>query len=113
MDNLQRVEGMLRKVVECLCGGGLGPDHFDVEDGGILDDNEERLYMLVEIVPRPFETDDGLITPHKTTVEVAMEKDNGETLLITGEDTEWDLTYGNLYAVMYWSNCGVTGIHNG
>lgn len=106
MDNLQLVERLLGKVMECLCGNGLQPSHFDVEDGGILDDNEDRLYMLVEITPKPIETDDGLINPSKTVLQVAIDKEDGETLLITGEDTEWDLTYGNLYAAMYWNNCG-------
>lgn len=106
MDNLQLVERMLGKVMECLCGSGLGPDHFDVEDGGILDDDEDRLSILVDVTPKPIETDDGLITPSTTTLQVDMDKDSGEVMLITGEDTEWDLTYGNLYAAMYWSNCG-------
>ena len=73
------------------------------ECDGILDDDEERLSFLASIKVCTFCTDNGEVSTDLVTFQLDYDRATNDFCMIIGEDTEINITYGNVMAGFYFS----------
>jgi len=102
------LDSVKAELMRCAC-----PDTaLDVLLDSELYDDEGSVSVLVSVQFKPFNCDDGRVVPPPVTLEFRYDKANSEWSLMTGEDAENRITYGNLFASMYFNTLEVEGAAN-
>ena len=90
-------------LAHALCCCGMDEHSFDLTLTETLIDDDCEVGFTVTVQLKPYSTDDGLVEPAPVTFELCHAKDSDDVYLIVGEDDEWDITYGNVFAYMYFT----------
>lgn len=91
------------KFTNALCHSGIDEYSFKIVFTDELVDDGDYYSLLLSVTVNPFPTDEGECTPEPVTFQVDYDKDHGELFFIIGEDTQQEITYGNVFAYMYFS----------
>jgi hypothetical protein len=94
------VEIITKELLICGCDDNA----FTVTVSDLLYDDESGRSLLVDILHAEIPSDGGLLKPDTVTLQFDYDKVDGVHALIVGEDTPWSITYGNLFAMMYFSS---------
>ena len=98
-------ENKILNVVKAALGGDIG--FFNVEKSEVLSEEDNYLSMTVCISPKPdaFNRADMQVKPDAEKCYVQIDTFDDEFNLMVGEDGdhELDVTYGNIYAQLYWN----------
>jgi len=94
----------IKELLECLKSAlGADANYFNIELSEVLVDDDELFSMTVLIEPKKnaFSTLRYKVYVRKSYLEVCI-IDNNKVLMI-GEDIEVEISYGNIYAQLFWS----------
>lgn len=94
-------EKLRQLITSALLESGCDESRFTLHEESELCDEDDYRSLLVGIQFKPFEYDDGRIIPTCFNQQFDLDKLTGEWTMIVGEDTPWPITYGNLFANMY------------
>lgn len=107
MKTSEEIKNIIKNGSDLVCAEAskCGYKFELVEDsGGVLDDDDECLSLEISIRCAPFQTDDGEIKPKPVTFELRYDRHVDEFLMIAGEDSEFQISYGNVMAYMYFNS---------
>lgn len=94
----QKIETILEHIKEAL---GEHQQYFDITEDEILVDDVDTFSMTVGVQPRKMKVEDSEVIGEKQLLQFDIHED-GNCILIVGEDTEWNITFGNIYCQLYW-----------
>ena len=94
-------------IVMSLIKEALGghEKYFDITFGEFLVEEEYFQAMTIGIKPRKIDVEDGEAVGEKQLIQFDVERvgdEDYEYNLVIGEDTQLDITFGNIYSVLYW-----------
>lgn len=103
--NLKIFEKAKSEFTNALCSSGMDEHSFELSFSDELINDEDYYSFLMSVQVNKFSTDAGDCVPEPVTFQIDYDKDTGEIVFIIGEDTGTEITYGNVFAYMYFSTC--------
>ncbi len=104
------VDHELLELVKTAIMSCTAEDSFTVAEVDVLVDDENVRSVLVLVQFNPFDCDEGRIIPESVTLQFDRQRDVGPSpgqdycVMITGEESEWEITPGNVYAALYFNS---------
>lgn len=89
--------------LHALCSSGMDEHSVSIEFDSELVDEDDDYSFLLSVTIKPFSTDQGPCVPEPVIFQVDYQADDDEINFIVGEDTQQEITYGNVFSYMYFS----------
>lgn len=104
MQNMIAIEKGITQIKNSLESCGIGHQSMSVSLAEILADDEGGVGFTLEILMKSYQTDTGVINPPAAIIELYYNKDTDEISMVVSEDTEWPITYGNVFSFLYFNS---------
>lgn len=92
------IAGAIQKIKEAL---GEHAGYFEIKpDEVTLTDEDGVFSFLVKMTPESFDSDEGVVVCKPQLLQIDYV--DGEYNIIVGEDHELEITFGNIYSVLFW-----------
>lgn len=88
---------------DAMTSSGMDDASFEIKFDSELVDEEDNYAFLLSVKINPHQTDNGPVEYKEVIFEVCKNEWDEEPYFIIGEDTEQEITYGNVFCYMYFN----------
>ncbi len=104
MELREAIDSGTNQIKDAIAGCGTDIRTINIVLSEILNDDDDGVAFTLEVTLKPFQTDDGEVAPPPAIIELYHNRGTEEISMTVGEDSEWGITYGNVFAFLYFNN---------